>query len=133
MTSSQVAGIARADAAAAGEAFRAGLEAGPDQHGYDRRHPIPIRFVSFQHGGGEKPRCRCGVRHVLSLSDEVVVADIARLRLDSGGEPMPSGADPQQPFSEMAKCVLVRRDGQWWLAAGQNMPMRSGGAVSATT
>ncbi|WP_238981380.1 hypothetical protein [Williamsia herbipolensis] len=26
-------------------------------------------------------------------------------------------------FSEMAMYVLVRRDGMWWLAAGQNTPI----------
>jgi hypothetical protein len=27
-------------------------------------------------------------------------------------------------FSEMAMYVLVRRDRRWWLAAGQNTPIR---------
>jgi hypothetical protein len=26
-------------------------------------------------------------------------------------------------FSEMAMYVLIKRDGQWWLAAGQNTPI----------
>jgi hypothetical protein len=35
--------------------------------------------------------------------------------------------------AETAMFVLVRREGQWWLAAGQNTPIRPGGAVPATT
>ena len=42
-------------------------------------------------------------------------------------------ANSDQPFSEMAMYVLVRRKGEWWLAAGQNTPIRPGGAVPATT
>jgi hypothetical protein len=33
----------------------------------------------------------------------------------------------------MVMFVLVRRDGDWWLAAGQSTPIRPGGVVSATT
>jgi len=69
------------------------------------------------------------VRHVLALSDDVIVAHIARLGSLPGGPPLPASFDPEQPFSEMAMYVLVRRNGQWWLAAGQNTPMRPGGAV----
>jgi hypothetical protein len=32
--------------------------------------------------------------------------------------------DPEG-FSEMAMYVLVERDGQWWVAAGQNTPIRT--------
>jgi uncharacterized protein (TIGR02246 family) len=146
-------GKVSADAEAAVEAFAAGLQAGHDQrdadilnrqfsadvvwgspygaliNGYDQLHPIHVRF---QQGPSDKPRFRYRVRNVLALSDEVIIAHIARLALGPDGEPRPPGVDPEQPFSEIAMFVLVRRDGQWWLAAGQNTPLRPGGAVSAT-
>jgi hypothetical protein len=43
----------------------------------------------------------------------------ARVALDPDGEPLPPGEDPERPLSEMAMYVLVRRDGDWWLAAGR--------------
>jgi len=55
------------------------------------------------------------------------------LMLDDDGQPAPPMAEPDRPFSEMAMYVLVRREGQWWLAAGQNTPMRPGGAVPPVT
>jgi uncharacterized protein (TIGR02246 family) len=146
-------GIVSAEAEAAVEAFARGLQAGHDQRdadilnrqfaadviwgspygalvdGYDQLHPIHVRFQSNANG---KPPFQYRIRHVLALSDDVVVAHIARLALGSDGQPLPPNSDPDQPFSEMAMYVLVCRDGQWWLAAGQNTPMRPGGAVLAT-
>jgi uncharacterized protein (TIGR02246 family) len=144
--------IESADSEAAVRAFAAGLQAGYDQRdaevlnrqfaadviwgspygalvdGYDRLHPIHVRFQ-------QKPRTgqafRYHVRHVLAVREDVVIAHIARLALGPDGEPLPPGSDPDGPFSEMAMYVLVRRGGQWWLAAGQNTPMRLGGAVPA--
>jgi pyridoxamine 5'-phosphate oxidase family protein len=140
------------DAQAAVDAFAAGLQAGHDQRdadvlnrqfaadvvwgspygalvqGFDQLHPIHVRF---QQGAREKPEFRYEVRHVLAVSEDVVVAHIARLALDADNEPLPPGPDRGGPFSELAMYVLVHRDGQWWLAAGQNTPMRPGGAVPA--
>jgi uncharacterized protein (TIGR02246 family) len=145
-------GVANTEAAAAAQAFAAGLQAGHDQRnaevlnrqfaadviwgspygalvdGYERLHPIHVRFQQQSRTG---PAFRYQVRHVLAVREDVVVAHIARLALGPDGEPLPPSSDPDQPFSEMVMYVLVRRDGQWWLAAGQNTPMRAGGAVPA--
>ena len=43
-------------------------------------------------------------------TDDVVIAQIHRRAINGA-------------FSEMAMYVLVRRDGMWWLAAGQNTPI----------
>jgi uncharacterized protein (TIGR02246 family) len=135
------------------DAFVSGLQAGYDQRdaevlnrqfaadviwgtpygalvaGYDQLHPIHVRFQQQPRRG---PAFRYARRHVLRVSDDVIVAHIARLALGPDGEPLPPTDDRDAPFSEMAMYVLVRRDGQWWLAAGQNTPLRPGGAVAAS-
>ena len=144
--------MANAEAEAAVQTFMAGLQAGHDRRdaevlnaqfaadvawgspygalvvGYDQLHPIHALFQ--QNAGAQTFRYQ--VRHVVAVSDDVVVAHIARLALAEDGEPLTPSLDPQQPMSEMVMFVLVRRNGEWWLAAGQNTPMRPGGAVSAT-
>jgi uncharacterized protein (TIGR02246 family) len=147
-------GIDNPAAEAAVQAFAAGLQAGHDQRdaevlnrqfaadviwgspfgalveGYDQLHPIHVRFQQKPRTG---PAFRYRVHHVMAISDDVAVAHIARLAMGSDGNPRPPSSAPDQPFSEMAMYVLVRRDGQWWLAAGQNTPIRPGGAVPAVT
>jgi uncharacterized protein (TIGR02246 family) len=145
-------GTARAEAQSVADSFAAGLQAGHDQHdadvlnrqfaadvvwgspygalveGYEHLHPIHVRFQEKATGS---PAFRYEVRHVLALGEDVVVAHIARLALGEDGGPLPPSAAPDQPFSEMAMYVLMRQDDTWWLAAGQNTPMRPGGAVAA--
>ena len=145
-------GIDNVEAVAAADSFAAGLQAGHDRRdadllnrqfaadvvwgspfgalveGYAQLHPIHVRFQ--QQDAAAAP-FRYEVRHVMAVSDDVVIAHIARLAIGADGNPLPPTADPAGPFSEMAMYVLIRRDGGWWLAAGQNTPMRPGGAVPA--
>jgi uncharacterized protein (TIGR02246 family) len=60
--------------------------------------------------------------HVMAPAPDVAVAQVRRVALDADGEQIPINDD--SAFSEMAMYVLVRRDGTWWLAAGQNTPIR---------
>jgi hypothetical protein len=54
----------------------------------------------------------------------VALAQVRRVALDPDGQPVTPSADMTGSFSEMALYVLVRRDGTWWLAAGQNTPVQ---------
>ena len=147
-------GIDHPQAEAAVQAFAAGLQTGHDRRdadilnhqfaadviwgspfgtlveGYDRLHPIHARFQEKPRSG---PAIRYVVRHVMAVADDVVIAHIARLAVGPDGSPLAPSSAADQPFSEMALYVLVRRDEQWWLAAGQNTPMRPGGAIPAVT
>jgi hypothetical protein len=69
------------------------------------------------------------VRHVTRVSDDGIIAHITRVVLASTGEAVAPSHDPRQPFAAMAMYVLVRRDGEWWLAAGQNTPIRPAGPL----
>jgi uncharacterized protein (TIGR02246 family) len=147
-------GVLRADTTQVVDAFVAGLQSGHDQRdanilnqqfaadvvwgspygalvsGYDQLHPIHARFQAKSGGG---PPFHYVLRHAMRVTDDVLIAHIARVAMNPNGEPLPPTNDADAPFSEMAMYVLVRRNGDWWLAAGQNTPLRPGGAVRATT
>jgi uncharacterized protein (TIGR02246 family) len=59
---------------------------------------------------------------VMAPTPDVAIAHVRRVAMDSDGQPVP--VDDASVFSEMAMYVLVRRDRKWWLAAGQNTPIR---------
>jgi uncharacterized protein (TIGR02246 family) len=99
-----------------------GSPLGETVHGYEPLHAIHVRLKAQSVGGSAS---RYEVVRVLVPAPGVAVAQVRRVALP--GEPQQPGADGDgagRPFSEMALYVLVRRGEQWWLAAGQNTPIR---------
>jgi uncharacterized protein (TIGR02246 family) len=99
---------------------------GATVHDFDTLFAIHRRLKAENRGG---TRARYEIDRVLPVSPDVIVAHVARFALDENGEPVRPGSDDDGAFSEMAMYVLVRRESDWWLAAGQNTPIRPGGAV----
>jgi uncharacterized protein (TIGR02246 family) len=99
---------------------------GATVHGYDQLHAIHTRLKQQGTGGAAS---RYEIVRAFAVSDDVIVAHVARSTLDPQGRPIEPSSETTGAFSEMALYVLVRRDGIWWLAAGQNTPIRPGGAV----
>lgn len=93
--------------------------------GYDDLHAIHVRLKESGVGG---PASRYEIVQTLAPAPGVAVAHVRRVALDAGGEPAPEGDQAGAGFSEMALYVLIRRGGTWWLAAGQNTPIRLSGA-----
>jgi len=89
--------------------------------GYDELHAIHARLKTQGMGG---PSSRFEVVQVLAPIGGVVLAQVRRVALDDHGQPVGAAGDLDGSFSEMALYVLVRRGQQWWLAAGQNTPIR---------
>ncbi len=89
--------------------------------GYERLHAIHIRLKQQAAGG---PASRFEIVNVIAPSPDVAVAQVRRVALDPDGNPLEPTADLTGAFSEMALYVLVQRDATWWLAAGQNTPVR---------
>jgi PPOX class F420-dependent enzyme/OxyR family protein len=94
--------------------------------GYDDLHAIHVRLKERGVGG---PASRYEVVQTLAPAPGVAVAHVRRVALDPEGNPAPEG-DPTAGFSEMALYVLVRRGATWWLAAGQNTPIKLSEAPS---
>jgi uncharacterized protein (TIGR02246 family) len=86
--------------------------------GYERLHEIHARLQRTP----PATRSRYVIEHVIAPAPGVAVAQVRREALDDDGVPL----DPAESFHEMATYVLARRDGEWWLVAGQNTPIRPG-------
>jgi PPOX class F420-dependent enzyme/OxyR family protein/uncharacterized protein (TIGR02246 family) len=91
--------------------------------GYDTLHAIHTHL----HQNPVVGPSRYEIVQVLTPAAGIAIAQVARYSLDADGQPIEPSSDPGSGFSEMAQYVLVRRDRQWWLAAGQNTPIRPGG------
>ena len=89
--------------------------------GYDTLHAIH-REMHERGVAVTGPSSRYQTVHVMAPTPDVAIAHVRRVALDTRGEQIP--IDDASVFSEMAMYVLVRRDGKWWLAAGQNTPIR---------
>lgn len=87
--------------------------------GYDTLHAIHRRLFAAAVAG---PRSRYEKVAVSSPAPDVALAHVRRTALTADGTPV--SIEEDAPFSEMALYVLVRRNGRWWLAAGQNTIIR---------
>jgi PPOX class F420-dependent enzyme/OxyR family protein len=94
---------------------------GATLQGYEKLHDIHIRLKEQDKGGLAS---RFEIVGVLAPVANVAVAQVRRVALDAEGHVVEPTAQPEGAFSEMALYVLVRRGRRWWLAAGQNTPLR---------
>ncbi len=96
--------------------------------GYEHLHAIHRRL----HASGDRGDSRYEIVQMLTPAPDVALAQVRRTALDERGEPVPS-VEGEARFSEMALYVLVHRDGNWWLAAGQNTIVISDSPKSAVS
>jgi hypothetical protein len=89
--------------------------------GYEELHSIHERLKQAARGGRDT---QFEIVNVLAPAPDVAVAQVRRQAIDRHGKAIGPTDDVGESFSEMALYVLVRRDGDWWLAAGQNTIIR---------
>lgn len=87
--------------------------------GFDQIHAIHARM--FASVAPVKGAARYVVEHTRFLTDDVAVAYVRRVSAQPSEPPAPGRPGS---FDELALLVLVRRDGEWWLAAAQHVPDR---------
>jgi uncharacterized protein (TIGR02246 family) len=93
---------------------------GASLRGYDRLHGIHAELKRKSVGGDAT---RFELVQWLTPAPGVAVAQVRRDALDASGHPITPSGDTDGAFSEMALYVLVEREGEWWVAAGQNTPI----------
>ena len=89
--------------------------------GYLPLHAAHIRLKEHSAGGTAS---RFEIVNVIAPAPNLAVAQVRRVALDADGNAVEPTSDLTGAFSEMAMYVLVRRNRMWWLAAGQNTPVR---------
>jgi uncharacterized protein (TIGR02246 family) len=94
---------------------------GATVRGYESLHEIHLRLKKQGVGG---PSSRFELVQMVVPSPDVAVAHVRRVALGPEGDTLAPAADLSGPFSEMALYVLAKRNGTWWLAGGQNTPVR---------
>jgi hypothetical protein len=67
---------------------------------------------------------RVDIVSVVPVAAEVVVAQVRRPALDSVGNAVDPSGNGEAGVSEVALRVPVRRNGAWWVAAGQTTPIQ---------
>jgi len=95
---------------------------GATVYGYEQLHAIHERLKQQSKGG---PSSRFEIVKVLAAAPGVALAQVRRVALGPDGQAIEPSDTVTGSFSEMALYVLVRREGVWWVAAGQNTPIRS--------
>ena len=95
---------------------------GATVRGYAELHAIHVHLKQKNMCGRA---ARFEIVQVLAPAPDVALAHVRRVALDAEGRPLPPNARTDGAFWEMALYVLVKRDGIWWLAAGQNTPLGS--------
>jgi uncharacterized protein (TIGR02246 family) len=93
---------------------------GATVRGHTPLHDIHVRLKQQSVGGRSS---RFELVQWLTPGPGIVVAQIRRTALDPAGHPVPPEGAAGGAFSEMALYVLAKRDGDWWVAAGQNTPI----------
>jgi len=94
---------------------------GASVRGYQALHATHARFQA----PGVADSSRFEVETVIVPTPDVAIAQVRRVSMSSDKAPSISDGLPNAAsFSEIALYVLVRRDERWWLAAGQNTPIR---------
>jgi uncharacterized protein (TIGR02246 family) len=79
---------------------------------YEELHAVHVRLKQQRKGGRSSP---FEIVRAFAPARDVAVAQVRRVALDAGGQPIEPSDDITGPFSEMALYVLVRRSGVWWL------------------
>jgi uncharacterized protein (TIGR02246 family) len=89
--------------------------------GFGALHDVHVRFQAR----GVAKASRFEIVRVAVPVPGVAIAQVRRIAGGAAAEPAKAEGVPNAAaFSEMALYVLIRKEGDWWLAAGQNTPIR---------